>query len=173
MRPILFVFSGLPGTGKTTLSKLISKYYHTTYFRLDSIEQGLRDLCEVNVQGEGYRLCYRITRDNLLLGNSVVVDCCNPISLTRKEWDEVAKGAGASIINIEITCFDKVEHINRVSTRENDIPNLALPSWNEIEKRHYEKWNDEIICIDTSKQNVDDSMKQLIELIDINIKNFA
>lgn len=91
--PILFIFSGLPATGKTTLAKMLAQHCQATYLRIDTIEQGLRDLCHFQVEGEGYRLSYRIARDNLLLGNSVVADSCNPIWLTRKEWQQVALDA--------------------------------------------------------------------------------
>ncbi len=45
MKPTLFILSGLPAAGKSTLSKLISQEYGAVYLRIDTIEQGLRDLC--------------------------------------------------------------------------------------------------------------------------------
>lgn len=39
MTPILFIMSGLPASGKSTLSKLIAKEYKASYFRIDTIEQ--------------------------------------------------------------------------------------------------------------------------------------
>lgn len=85
MKPILFILSGLPASGKSSLAKLVAKEYNALYLRIDTIEQALRDLCDFNVQGEGYRLSYRIAADNLQLGNHIVADSCNPINLTRRE----------------------------------------------------------------------------------------
>jgi predicted kinase len=53
-RPVLYIFSGLPGTGKTTLSQKVARQIKAVYLRIDTIEQALRDLCSVNVQREGY-----------------------------------------------------------------------------------------------------------------------
>lgn len=109
MEPILFILSGLPGTGKSTLAKLIAREYRAVWLRIDTIEQGLRDLCGCNVEGEGYRLAYRIAADNLRLGNHVVADSCNPIELTRKEWEAVAESNSCWYIDIEIVCSDMNE----------------------------------------------------------------
>ncbi len=162
---VLFILSGLPGTGKSTLGKLLAKEYNAVYLRIDTIEQGLRDLCLCDVQGEGYRLAYRIAADNLKLGLSVVADSCNPIELTRNEWEEVAKNSGSEFINIEIICSDEAEHRQRVETRESDITGLQLPTWKQIENRKYDLWKAECIRIDTAHRTVEECFQELIEKI--------
>ena len=161
MDNVLYIFSGLPGAGKTTLAKEISKLFGSVYIRIDTIEQGIRDLCNFNVQGEGYRLAYRVIADNLNIGNNVVVDSCNPIKLTRNEYENIAKDNNCNYINIEIICSNKNEHKNRIETRENDIKNLKLPTWEDIEKRNYEEWDKEHIIIDTANKNINDCIIEL------------
>lgn len=173
MKPVLFVFSGLPGTGKTTLSKEIAPKYQAAYLRIDTIEHGIKELCNFNVQGEGYRLSYRITRDNLFIGNNVVIDCCNPFKFTRIEWNNVAIDAGANYLDIEIQCSDKDEHKRRSEERISDIDRFKLPTWEEIETREYEKWDKEIITIDTAKKSIEESIQELNSKINISIGNFA
>ena len=87
---MLFIFSGLPGSGKSTLAVALARQAGAVYVRVDTIEQALRDLCGVEVGGEGYQLAHRIALDNLRVGLSVVADSCNPIELTRREWERVA-----------------------------------------------------------------------------------
>ena len=48
---ILFIFSGLPAVGKSTLAKYVVKEFGAVYLRIDTIEQGLKDLCRINVGG--------------------------------------------------------------------------------------------------------------------------
>ncbi|MDR1019246.1 MAG: AAA family ATPase [Synergistaceae bacterium] len=163
--PILYIFSGLPGTGKSTLAKNISKLLDAVYIRIDTIEQGIRDLCNFNVQGEGYRLAYRIAEDNLKIGNNVISDQCNPIKLTREEWNNVALKNNCKYINIEIICSDKIEHIKRIEKRRNEIANLKLPTWEEIIKREYDLWEEEHIIIDTPNKTVEECTKELMEKI--------
>ena len=161
MNAILFLFSGLPATGKTTLAKALSQKYNAVYLRIDTLEQGLRDLCRCEVEGEGYRLAYRIAAENLHIGNHVVADSCNPISLTRKEWHEVAMQCGCKYVNVEVTCSDQAEHRLRVENRTTDIANLSLPTWQEVKKREYHTWNEKVILIDTAGRSIADSITEL------------
>ena len=104
VKPVLYILSGLPGVGKSTLGKKLAKHRNAAFFRIDTIEQGLRDLCRLDVQGEGYRLAYRLVADNLKSGISAVADSCNPEHFTRKEWEEVANSCGCPFLNIEVVC---------------------------------------------------------------------
>lgn len=104
MKPILYIFSGVPGSGKTTIAKEIVKKIGAAYCRPDTIEQGLRDICSYTLSGgEGYRLTHRIVEDNLRLGVSVIVDCCNPWELTRTEWQDVAINAGCIFLTLKLS----------------------------------------------------------------------
>ena len=162
---ILFIFSGLPASGKSTLSKLIAKEYNAVYLRIDTIEQSLRDLCNFEVQGEGYGLSYRIASDNLKLGQNVVSDSCNPVNFTRKEWENIAKESGSSFINIEILCSNKEEHRKRIEMRESEVKGLKLPAWKEVENREYHPWESERIIIDTANKTIKESFEELKEKI--------
>ncbi|WP_419785998.1 AAA family ATPase [Pseudodesulfovibrio sp.] len=161
--PVLYIFSGLPGSGKTALAKRLSAHVGACYLRIDTIEQGLRDLCSCRVEGEGYRLAYRIAADNLTNGISVVADSCNPIPLTRVEWNEIAYNAKAGRVNIEIRCSDTDEHRARIESRPSDIPGLKKPTWEDVCRREYVAWSQgEALRIDTAGQTEEDSFAELL-----------
>ncbi len=149
------------------MAKNIARLLNAVYIRVDTIEQGLRDLCNFNVQGEGYKLAYKIAQDNLSVGNSIVADQCNPINLTRREWIEVAIKNSCNYVNIEIICSDKIEHRNRIENRENDIENLALPTLDDVAERKYDAWDEEHIIIDTANRTVEECTKELMRLLQI------
>jgi predicted kinase len=161
-QPTLYIVSGLPGSGKTTLSQLLARHCAAAHVRIDTIEQALRDLCSVNVQGEGYRLAYSVASDILYAGVSVVADSCNPIELTRREWEEVALGAGARYVNIEVICSDAREHRERVESRSSTVVGLRLPTWADVESREYHDWTVERVVLDTSRRSVVECLNELI-----------
>ncbi len=138
---------------------------NSIYLRIDTIEQALRDLCNCKVEGEGYRLAYRMAADNLGCGRSVVSDSCNPIELTRTEWREVAQKSGARTIDIEVICSDKAEHQKRVETRTSSITGLRLPTWEQVQHREYHPWKSDRIVLDTAGRSPEASFQQLISLI--------
>ncbi|MCJ8345329.1 AAA family ATPase [bacterium] len=166
-RPTLFIFSGLPAAGKSTLSSLLATHLRITHLRIDTIEQGLRDLCKFNVEGEGYRLSYRIAKDNLKLGNDVIADSVNPMELTRKEWQDTASSVNSNYINIEIFCSDKILHRYRVENRNLTVENLQGPCWQDVENRQYEPWNRDLIRIDTANRSPEDSFEELLNKLSI------
>lgn len=129
------------------------------------MEQAIRDLCDFRVEGEGYRLSYRIASDNLELGISVVADSCNPIDLTRREWNAVAIEANVRFINIEVICSDREDHKQRVETRKSDIPGLNLPTWEQVKTRKYHPWHGRRITIDTAAASVHGCVEALLKRV--------
>ncbi|WP_247312556.1 AAA family ATPase [Bradyrhizobium sp. 141] len=72
----LIVFGGLPGTGKTTISRELTVRLAATYLRIDSIEQALKD-AGLTVNAEGYAIANALAAENLKLGRIVIADCVN------------------------------------------------------------------------------------------------
>lgn len=160
---MLYIFSGLPGTGKSTLSSVLSQQLGATYLRVDVVEQAMRD-AGVWVDGPaGYMVCYEIASQNLKLGLDVVADTVNPIRETRQAWRDVARSLGAPFVEIEVICTDEHEHQSRVSSRTADISGLALPTWSDVKTRHYEAWDRDHIIIDTAHKTVVESLATLSE----------
>jgi predicted kinase len=162
---VLYILSGLPGSGKTTVAQLLARRIGAAHVRIDTIEQALRELCSIDVQGEGYRLAYRVASDILSAGVSVIADSCNPIELTRREWERVALNVGARYVNIEIVCSDVREHRERVETRASTIPGFRLPTWPEVENREYHAWTVERIVLDTSRRSERECIDELLSRV--------
>ena len=161
--PELYIFAGLPGTGKTTLSARLAQSLGATHLRIDTIEQGLRDLCGLSVEEEGYRLAHRLATHQLRLGLDVVADSCNTLEQTRRAWGGIATAAAAGFVNIEVVCSDPAEHRRRIESRRSDIDGLELPGWQAVLDREYHPWISERVVVDTAGRSVDDCFSQLMD----------
>ncbi len=165
MDSCLYIFSGLPGIGKTSIAKEFAIRTRAVFIRIDTIEQALRNVCNIDVQGEGYRLSYQIVADNLALGSEIVFDCVNPWELTRNEIESIAILQNSKYFNIEIICSNIEEHKKRVEKRQADIAGFKLPTWNEIQNKDYHKWTKPVIKIDSFNKTIDQCVDEIMEKI--------
>lgn len=166
-RRSLVVLGGLPATGKTTVARKLNRDGHFCYIRIDSIEQALRDSGEMGpegVQGAGYLVAYAVVADLLECGNDVLVECVNPIELTRKSWRDVAVAHRSELLEVELYCSDAEEHRARAESRTASVSGLILPTWEEIENREYEPW-DADLQIDTCLASPEEVAGQVLQLL--------
>ena len=140
---MLYIFAGLPGTGKTTLARLLAREVRAVHLRVDSIEQALRDAAGLGDGPEGYAVAYRVAADNLALGLAVVADSVNPLRVTRAAWRAVAAGAGVAAVEIEVVCSDAAEHRARVEARAADAAagGARRLTWDDVRARAYDRWD--------------------------------
>lgn len=162
---MLYIFGGLPGTGKTALSKALARKLKAMHLRIDTIEQALRLGGKPVTGPEGYLVAYGVAEDNLRLGLSVVADSVNPLQVTRLAWRDVAARAGAPYAEIEVVCSDEAEHRRRVEGRQTDVPGLRLPTWSDVVSREYEPWDTAPLHIDTAGQTVEESIAALFQAV--------
>ena len=147
--PRLVVFSGLPGSGKSTIARELARELRAVWLRVDTIETAIAD-ADTAISDEGYRAAYALAEDNLRLGLDVVADGVNPWMETRDAWREVGLRAGAEVVEIEVSCSDEAEHRRRVETRTTDVPGLIPPTWQDVTDRDYRPWTRDRIVVDTA-----------------------
>ncbi|WP_110946679.1 AAA family ATPase [Pseudomonas bohemica] len=149
---MLIVFSGLPGTGKTTIAKDLAAKTGSVYLRVDTIEQAIRNSGALagDVGRSGYLVANELALSNLRLGGTVIVDCVNPVIESRNAWREISALCGAPLVNIQVICSDRQEHRRRVETREVDVPGLIQPTWQSVLNHRYEAWDEAPFSIDTA-----------------------
>jgi len=152
---MLIAFSGLPGTGKSTVAKALAKRVGATYLRIDTIEDELICLGGAGIVevGAGYQIAYKIAEDNLQVGRIVVADAVNPISLTRDAWKRTARRSGASILEVYVLCSNVEQHKQRINARPADGRGAA---WSEVSSRHIEPPLLNALVIDTARGDAEE-----------------
>lgn len=160
-RPLLVVVGGLPAVGKTAVCRaLLGERPMTppmTWLRVDSIEQALRRSGEMAPDmpgGAGYYAAAAVAGDVLSTGGDVLVECVNPLPITRRLWERTAVDAGSRLLQVELVCSDRDEHRRRVEQRVSDIEGLVLPDWRDVLQRDYAPWPEADLRLDTGRLEV-------------------
>jgi predicted kinase len=155
LSPLLIVFGGLPGTGKTTIARELTRRFAASYLRIDTIEQRLREAGLAVVGATGYVIANALAVENLLIGRTVIADCVNPVAASRNGWRDTANRCAARLIEIELICSDAAMHRRRVESRSVDIAGHKQPTWDEVVNRQYDPWDRDHLVLDTAADTVD------------------
>jgi predicted kinase len=161
VRPVLVVVGGLSATGKSTIARLLAEQAKTPYFRVDRIEQAVVAWSELShpLGPAGYAVAYELAKEQLELGLDVIVECVNPIALTRDAWLKTAESARAVIVEVEVVCSDEGEHRRRVETRTSDVEGLMKPTWATVMEREYEQWSRKHLVVDSAKMSAEQAAR--------------
>jgi predicted kinase len=158
--PLLIVFGGRPGTGKTSVSRALAQKLGATYLRIDAIEQAIKAAGISDVGASGYAVANALSEANLKFGAVVIADCVNPVAASRQGWSDVAARASAELIEIEVVCSDPLEHRRRVESRLSDIAGHVLPAWEDVVAHRFAPWTGDHLVLDTAMVALADAVQR-------------
>ncbi len=149
---MLVVLGGLPGTGKTTIARLLVERLGGAHVRIDSIETAMwrAGISRDQPTGIGsYVVAEAVAESCLRAGSAVVVDAVNPVEAARRAWRLLAERASARLRVVEVVCSDEEQHRRRLETRETDLEGALMPTWDDVVAREYDPWVEPRLVVDT------------------------
>lgn len=152
----LIVFSGFPGTGKSTLAEAVGRELGVSVFAKDWLEATLLR-CEL-IQGNpdkplgftAYELLTVLANRQLSLKQSVILDSVTATESIRILWRDLVNQCGGEWRVIECICSDAGLHRKRLEERQRDIPGWHELQWSEVEgvKSYYASWSEPRLVLD-------------------------
>lgn len=161
MPPTLVLFSGMPGSGKTTLARQASRQLKLPIFSKDRIQRVLRDhhLADEH-SGDGYYIILDMADEQLSLGVSVILDATFPLDHFRLVASEIAARHKAKFCAIYCHCSDDAVWEARMQSRVQYVPGWKPVGWDVVlrMRQYYQPWNDNAQVVDSlysPQQNLD------------------
>lgn len=141
---VLVVLGGRPGTGKTTIGRLLARRLRAAYLRTDVIAGPmlLDGLTEDKARAGhvAYNIAREIATENLRAGVPVLVDGVHATHDRRALWRDVSQTTHCRLIQFEMTLADEGEHRRRVESRQSQ--GYVGPTWEQIVDMKYADWSE-------------------------------
>jgi predicted kinase len=154
--PVVIFFTGLPGTGKSTMAEKLARVIRAPAFAGDWLMGGLKPAHEAlgRLDRDQYvaawaGLLQTLVTRQLMLGQSAVVDDVASDGELAK-WREIAGRFGARLLLIECVCSDVALHRARLEGRVRGIP-----GWHEVGWDHVERMRAELGPLTASRVTID------------------
>lgn len=152
MKPTLILFAGMPGSGKTTLARLVARQLCIPIFSKDRVQRVLRDhhLAAENT-GDGYYIILDQADEQLNLGISVILDATFPLDHFRMVASEIAARHAANFCAIYCYCSDDRVWQKRMQDRVHYIPGWKPVGWNDVlrMREYYQPWDENAHHVDS------------------------
>lgn len=148
--PLLVVYCGLPGVGKSTLSRYTADQLGAVRYRSDEVRQDLFE--EPTYTAAETRKTYatltRRAQTTLEAGQDVVIDATFKQASERDRATAVADSAGAAIEFVHVTCRPAVVR-ERIQNRSDDASEADLAVYREL-REAFESLERDHVTIDNT-----------------------
>jgi predicted kinase len=170
--PTVIIFTGLPGTGKSTLAERVARTVRAPAFEGDWLMGSLKpahaalaklDQAEYVAAWFGL-LRTLVTRQLMLDQSAVVVDLVSDSEFVL--WRETGARFGARLFLVECVCSDEAVHRLRIESRIRGIP-----GWHEVGWDHVERMRAEVpqVTVDRlivdAMEPVEDNLRRVLSYI--------
>lgn len=163
----LIVFSGLPGTGKSTLAEALARDLGIPVFAKDWLEgalvrSGLKPTDQMKTLGfAGYELLTILAERQLMLGQSVILDSVAATESIRSTWHRLTGQYAAAWRVIECACSNESLQRSRLKERKRHIPGWHELDWSEVERvrGYYSVWEEERLVLDMADPFAENLLK--------------
>lgn len=165
--PAIVIFTGLPGTGKSTMADLLAARLAAPSFDGDWLlgalapTEVLNDVPRSTVMKVYYALLTTLMTRQLMLGQSAVLACLLD-DATAEHWAQRVRASGGSMSVIVCTCSDEALHRARLEGRVR-----AIPGWHEIGWDHVQYMQKEHPAVSVPHLKIDavDSIEDNLDTV--------
>lgn len=159
--PLLIVFAGLPGVGKSTLARALARELRAAYLDKDTIKDAALALGrEMKVENAmqyagalSYTLLIPIARDNLTVGTHVIIDSPAGHRTFQDAIEDLVRGVKVNFKLIECITTDEALLRERIERRAPELPDHRVRDWDAFQqaRERLERMSGPRLLVDTAE----------------------
>lgn len=151
MQPKLILFSGLPGTGKSTLSYALSRQTGWGLLSKDMVDNAYKRSSDPNTAWYSYELLLDFAALNLKNGATVIVDAVFTYQRLRDSAYHITQKHGAKMYSIVCVCSNEELWEKRVRERPEAVDYWTPADWSEVQRvqRNFDEWREPHLLLDS------------------------
>jgi len=166
MQMTLVIFSGLPGTGKSTLADKLAREQRWPLLRIDDVVGEVPEDPTVAFWDSKVAILLGLTQTQLELGLSVIVDSVF-MNMDRNHAQELARKHQARFRPIFVFVSDENVWKKRVTTRSQELNHKDVATWERIQhqRERFRKWDADTALFIDSLEPVDANYASVLHFV--------
>lgn len=176
--PLLVVFAGAPGVGKSTLARALARELRAAYLDKDTIKDAALELGrELKVENAlqlagalSYALLVPIARDNLTVGTDVIIDSPAGYRSFQDAIERLVRSVKVSFKLIECITTDEALLRERIERRSPDLPEHRVRDWDAYQqaRERLERMSGPRLVVDTAEP-VPTNLRKILNALGLNL----
>jgi predicted kinase len=162
----LVIFSGLPGTGKSTLANRLARKLHWPLLCIDDVIGEVPENAGMPFWDSKVKILLGLTKVQLDLGLNVIVDSVF-MNMDRNHAQELARTYNARFLPIYVFVSDDKVWEQRVTARYDEMNNKDVATWARIghQRERFRDWEPDTALFIDSLNPVDQNYEMILNFV--------